>query len=495
MDKLEYIKGTAASVVNHPKLVPARDLSMRVSGQFTVAAVGDIVMTRPISQLADPRVKKLCQLVRDADLAIGNLEQAIADVREFKGYSFGVASFLVMAHPMVARDLATMGFDLLSRANNRLGDFGIEGNRETDAHLRSVGITPFGFGEHLAAARAPVYADWPGGRVSAIGVTAITNHNLDAVFGASARVGMSNGRPGANYLRVARTVHLPAAAYDALRALASEHDYAFPGAFPVIPSVMIFRDRIRIGSDWYMQSNVPGYSYEANESDVADILKNVRNAAYFSNFCVVSVHTHQWMIDRDKPRGGLDGETQEPPDFLTKLARQTIDNGADMFCAHGPFEFRAIEIYKGKPIFYGLGSFVRQAYMQEALPWDMYRAAEFGTNRFESVNPLATDQTDAEILFARTAKHPKTYFEGLLPICHFRESRLDRIELHPTDLGFSGPICDLGTPRYAERTIGDSLILKVAELSSKFGTKVSMEEGLGVVRVSNNTMASENAEG
>jgi poly-gamma-glutamate capsule biosynthesis protein CapA/YwtB (metallophosphatase superfamily) len=57
---------------------------------------------------------------------------------------------------------------------------------------------------------------------------------------------------------------------------------------------------------------------------------------------------------------------EEPPDFLVDLAHKAIDNGADAFVGHGIHLVRAIEIYRGKPIFYGLGEFFRM------MDWTVY---------------------------------------------------------------------------------------------------------------------------
>ena len=75
----------------------------------------------------------------------------------------------------------------------------------------------------------------------------------------------------------------------------------------------------------------------------------------FGDFMVATIHAHQgpWIAQRW-------AYEDEPPDFLIDLGRQTIDNGADAFVGHGPHLIRGIEIYKGKPIFYGLGEFFRQ---------------------------------------------------------------------------------------------------------------------------------------
>lgn len=51
---------------------------------------------------------------------------------------------------------------------------------------------------------------------------------------------------------------------------------------------------------------------------------------------------------------GLAGEVL---DYMTQIAHAAIDAGADVVIGHGPHYSLPVEMYKGKPIFYGLGSF------------------------------------------------------------------------------------------------------------------------------------------
>ena len=44
-------------------------------------------------------------------------------------------------------------------------------------------------------------------------------------------------------------------------------------------------------------------------------------------------------------------------DYMPLIAHAAIDSGADLVMGHGPHYSLPTEIYKGKPIFYGLGSF------------------------------------------------------------------------------------------------------------------------------------------
>ena len=43
--------------------------------------------------------------------------------------------------------------------------------------------------------------------------------------------------------------------------------------------------------------------------------------------------------------------------YMTDIAHGAIDAGADIVVGHGPHYSLPIEVYRGKPIFYGLGNF------------------------------------------------------------------------------------------------------------------------------------------
>ena len=51
------------------------------------------------------------------------------------------------------------------------------------------------------------------------------------------------------------------------------------------------------------------------------------------------------------------GLGEEVLDYMTEIAHAAIDAGADIVIGHGPHYSLPVELYRGKPIFYGLGSF------------------------------------------------------------------------------------------------------------------------------------------
>ena len=94
------------------------------AGTFTLVAVGDLVMSRPISMLQQSGAfdgarafADAVALLRDADVTYGNLETVILDVRNFSGapYSWD-GDWMLSSVPEVASDLAAMHFKIVARA-------------------------------------------------------------------------------------------------------------------------------------------------------------------------------------------------------------------------------------------------------------------------------------------------------------------------------------------------------------------------------------------
>ena len=59
----------------------------------------------------------------------------------------------------------------------------------------------------------------------------------------------------------------------------------------------------------------------------------------------IVVASHHWGLHKDVLQ------------YMTEIAHAAIDAGADVVIGHGPHYSLPVEIYEGKPIFYGLGSF------------------------------------------------------------------------------------------------------------------------------------------
>src|SRR3974390_372360 len=164
-DKTPVPKETAdPGILDSSKFDPhrplAQELQPSVPDGFTVVAVGDCITSRPLSQLSakDPEFAQAISLLRSGDVTYGNMETSILDLREFHGYPYaGPDDVTLIAAPAVASDLKSMGFRIVSRANNHALDWGVNGMRETSRWLNEAGIAYAGVGETQGLARAAQY--------------------------------------------------------------------------------------------------------------------------------------------------------------------------------------------------------------------------------------------------------------------------------------------------------------------------------------------------
>jgi poly-gamma-glutamate synthesis protein (capsule biosynthesis protein) len=55
--------------------------------------------------------------------------------------------------------------------------------------------------------------------------------------------------------------------------------------------------------------------------------------------------------------------------------------------------------------------------------------------------------------------------------------------LHPIDLGYTARGADRGVPRLASPEVGRTILERLQRLSQPFGTRIAIEQGVGVIRV------------
>jgi poly-gamma-glutamate capsule biosynthesis protein CapA/YwtB (metallophosphatase superfamily) len=178
-----------------------------------------------------------------------------------------------------------------------------------------------------------------------------------------------------------------------------------------------------------------------------------------------SIHCHQNTHANQKYTFDSD-----VPDFLIELAHKTIDNGADVFIGHGVHTLRGVEIYKGKPIFYGVSNFFNEL-GQSSVPQ----------------NP-GGDLTQAEVANLPTAEGQHTLpenLEALLTTSRYEGGRLVEVRLYPADLGRDGsrPLSRRGIPMTPSPEMAREILEKVQRISARFGTAIAIEENVGVIRV------------
>jgi poly-gamma-glutamate capsule biosynthesis protein CapA/YwtB (metallophosphatase superfamily) len=448
-------KGQEAS---HQQRTPEeqRALAISMPDGFTLASVGDLILAHPESMNTDPSFRGAVKIIKDADVAFGNFESTAIDIQQFKGYPQAeYGGMWLISTTEVPRDLREMGFDIVSRANNHATDWGIEGMRETDRSLDKAGLVHAGTGEHMAAARAARYLDSPKGRVAIVSMAS----SYTPLSRAMAPLGEAPGRPGLNALRLSRYVLAPPEMLSVLRKF---RDAQPPGSF--FPPEKETENEIEVLGIKYRGAAKTGFAFEMDPGDLREITKNIRQGKENSDFMIATIHAHEpgnW--------------SEEPADFLPKLAHASIDSGADVFIGHGPHQLRGIEIYNGKPIFYSLGNFFFEISLQEPVAADMYE-------QFKADPKVKTDPEFNEDWRKKYFKNDEIWYQSVIAVSQYAKGQVSEIRLYPVDLGATARDANRGVPRLASAKVAQVILERLQRLSHPYGTVIEIEQSVGVIR-------------
>jgi poly-gamma-glutamate capsule biosynthesis protein CapA/YwtB (metallophosphatase superfamily) len=446
-------------------------------GNFTIALAGDTMLTRKLMPFNEERFLALREILRGADAAFANLEGTVHTWNEgTPGITQGT---FMTTDPKLLEDLKWFGINMVSCANNHAFDYGEGGVLANIRHLDDAGLVHAGTGKNLAEARAPGYLDTPNGRVALVAAT--------ATFRSWNQAGEQRpdlrGRPGINPLGFQTTYCIDAPAFGQLKRMSRElgfdkgterarkHFYSdkeIPDAKSLELSLLGNR---------YIAGEGFSITTQANERDLQENLRWIREARRQADWVVVSVHCHEFggaSLLTASSRADL----EETAEFVTRFAHQAIDEGADVFVGHGSHFPMGVEIYQGKPIFYSVGNFVFQNETVGFFPADAYE-------RFD----LDLKATPSDFLDARTnggkKGHPSdpAYWENMFAVCGFEARKLKEIRIYPIDQGFGRPRPQRGRPVLAEGEVAKRVIERVVRLSQRYGTSIHARDGVGVIEL------------
>jgi poly-gamma-glutamate synthesis protein (capsule biosynthesis protein) len=279
-------------------------------GDIIVTAVGDMIFNQQISTLSQAHHRQLLRIMQEADIAYGNLEFSLNDRPELQRpfYNFRTPTSF-------AWEVAAIGVNLVSMANNHALDFGPEGLRECLTALDRAGIGHAGAGVTLAGARAPETM-----RVQS---------------------------------RMTRFALLSYMRYWTSKYRCSDPDE--PCLATIDPA------EILVAKEGGGTEMVEG----PLAADIAAMEDDIVLAKRHHDLVIVSLHNHD--VSHRRVYGIQD--TTPPNDEI--MYRTAVDAGADMVIGSGPHVLRGIEIYKGKPIFYSLSNFIYQYRTPGAIPVDL----------------------------------------------------------------------------------------------------------------------------
>ncbi len=427
-----------------PSLKPA-DVS------FTVALTGDSIITRRLSVYSEPDFLKLIEIIRSADIAFTNLEILFHDYEAYPMHESG--GTYLRAEPGLAKELVWAGFDLVSRANNHAGDFGVIGMELTTKYVEAAGLVQAGVGRSLTEAREARFLETAKARVALI--------SCASTFPDHARASKSRDdippRPGLNPLRFTSTYVVTAEQLEGLRTILQQW-----GLNPPLESSQLsfLRQRIVKGDSAEIRTSL-------NPGDLAEITAIIRNASALADLVIVSVHSHEQGKDRFSS-----------PSFLVDFAHAAIDAGASLVVNHGPHILKGIEIYQGKPIFYSLGNFIFQNETPLRLPQENYEPYRLGEDKHVADFNEARYDSDR-----RGFPSQPEYWESVVACLKWREKELREIKLIPVSLGFGQPRWVRGRPLLAEPILGQKIISDLKRLSEPFGVSIEYneKENIGLV--------------
>jgi poly-gamma-glutamate capsule biosynthesis protein CapA/YwtB (metallophosphatase superfamily) len=451
MDRRAFLKQcgpvlAAAASVSHSGFAQSKE-TMRL------ALTGDVILSRHVSMLTSPRFLDVARLLQSADCAFGNCELVMA-ARDEGDPSAAGASLSVVVDPSIAEELRWIGYDIMGTANNHALDYGPGGVSSNLSHLSHAGIVGAGTGVNLQEAAAARYADTPSGRVALVGCASTFAPHAPAVL---AR-GDFPGVAGLNAIRRDVRWQLPKTLYDGVQAAADAlKPVQVSGAlFPTAPGLTF------LGAS-FIEGPSADLLSEPHPADRDRIASAVGVGRRNARLVLVSIHAHE-----------LYRELTTPDPFVPVLAHAAIDAGADVFITHGSHYLAGIEMYRGKPIFYGLGDFFFQ---YETVPG-------FAADTYEAYG-LAPHTLDPSLA---TAKIPlaggRKLWETVVPVLDYESERLAGVSLYPVTLGMSEPRHQRGTPMKAEPQDAERIVTELSGKSRAYGTSIRWDGARGVVAIS-----------
>jgi len=428
---------------------------------FTMALTGDSIITRKLSVYEEPEYLQMITLIRSANIAFTNLEMVFHDYEPYPMAESG--GTWMRGDPSLAKELAWAGFDMVSRANNHTGDYGVLGMDLTTKYVAESGMVQAGVGHSLAEAREAKFAETATARVALISVASSYAKHMAA---GRSRDNVA-ARPGLNPLRFKVTYVLPESAFqelsesaDALGQLTDQDGYPTGTEEDKPGELEVFGSNFAIGNGFAVSTT-------ANEQDLAEIAAVVNNASRVADFTIVTIHAHEHGGDRSIPA-----------EFNPIFARAMIDAGADVFVGHGPHILRGIEIYEGKPIFYSLGNFVFQNETLLRLPSENYERYELGESAHVADFNDARYKNDTEGFPALVEN-----WESVIAMPVFTGHSLTELRLYPISLGYGLPRQVRGRPLLADQELGEKIIGYLRERSAPFGTEIEMRRGVAYVKL------------
>ena len=467
--------------------------------RLSIALTGDTILQRRVSTYDDPAFLAALDVVRGATTGFTNVEGCIQTGEDWHALvaGNGRAATFIRTPPFVVDELAWMGFQLLSMANNHSADFGEGGVLTTLRHLSRRGdLVPAGLGATLAEAAAPRYLDTAAGVVALIaaadwGPRGIGDLPFPAPMGALAADAdrYFKGRPGLNLLRYDCTFTVPEEQFAQLRHISQQMGWDASKAMrrggggraePLSsPSPAFDEDECDGSLSFQGRRFVAGDGYtfttDAYAGDIDRIVRAVAEARRQADWVVVSLH--QQGAGRVRP---------EATDHTLALGRAVAAAGADVYVAHGAGRAGGIELTGSTAAVYGPGSFVMHLDQVKQLPLEMMRRLGFDYDD-EAGEALARRHSNESVVGSEIGLKGVALeaHANAIVVVELERGRAPEVVVHPIELtSASEGRAASGMPRLlAAGSEKAASCLAVLDARSRvFGTEVVESGGVGRAR-------------
>lgn len=401
--------------------------------------------------------------IGQADVRINNLEMVISEGDKFASTYCG--GIWLTGKPERLDDVCSYGFNCFGFANNHTMDFSYGGMENTLKELEKRQKPVCGAGLSLEAATAPAMVEAAGEKVAVLCISATCD---DAARAGDAQGNMP-ARPGLNMLRHSETFLVNEAHMKALEEIAAAthingriNNSKAGGYTQTKPGIF------SLGSVDFKLSDTEGKSSAPHPGDMARMKKAIEEAAKEASYVVVCFHSHEIKGDDD----------EEPDFFIEEFARSCIDWGASAVVGSGTHQIKAIELYKGKPIFYSIANFIFQVDKMTMVPRDYYE-------KFR-VDPSKTIDEAEYIRSNGGTRGLETQFKnykGLMPLLEFEEGALKSVKIRPVELNFRSEKACKGLPQLADAEVTEDIFGTLCRLSAPYGTQLTLSEGVIGVKI------------
>jgi poly-gamma-glutamate capsule biosynthesis protein CapA/YwtB (metallophosphatase superfamily) len=425
---------------------------LRGAGEtLTVAATGDWLRSEPMDQ-ADSAFAGVLESVKAASMGLTNLEVNLLDPNDVPPAEVPGTFRWPYGTFSQAEDLRRLGLNVVSLANNRSMAYGPEGMKQTQHILDHVGLSHVGNGMDLQTARSPVSIGAAPRHVAVIAVTTSASSESRATDSK----GEILGRPGVNAIRYSPDVTVDSATFATLKKLptaAANEPGVNPGRL-VLSGMLIKRGEKTV------------VKFSPDERDVQSVLEQVKHARSTHDVVIVMMHSHE-----------PSNHSQTAAEFVQTIAHALIDAGASLIVGSGPHQLRGIEVYGGGAILYSLGNFSADYRVVGSRASDVY---DSGIDLYQfAIGAAGGLQENPPPQFAEAI-----WWESVIATATYEQGKVKSLRLQPIDLGADLSPSRRGLPRIAAPERGNTILQRLVFLSEQLGTRIRIENGVGIVDVS-----------